>query len=53
MEAPPGEVTHWTGAAMAKVVGVSIYSVRRIWRRHGLQPHRIHQFKLSQDPEIP
>src|SRR5271166_6281571 len=24
MEAPPHEITHWTGAAMAEVVGVSI-----------------------------
>ena len=23
-----------------------------IWRAHGLQPHRAHQFKLSNDPEI-
>jgi hypothetical protein len=21
--------------------------VQRIWRRHGLQPHRVHQFMLS------
>jgi transposase len=38
MEEPPGETTHWTGAAMAKAVGVSISSVQRIWRAHGLQP---------------
>jgi hypothetical protein len=24
--------------------------VQRIWRFHGLQPHRIRQFKLSKDP---
>ena len=52
IEAPPGETTHWTDAAMAKVVGVSISSVQRIWRAHGLQPHRIRQFKLSKDPEF-
>ena len=45
MEAPPHEVTHWTGAAMAEVVG-------GIWRTHGLQPHRVRQFKLSKDPEF-
>ena len=49
---PPGETTHWTGAAMAKAVGVSISSVQRIWRAHGLQPHRVRQFKLSKDPEF-
>jgi transposase len=52
MEEPPGEVTHWTGAAMAKAAGVSVSSVQRIWRAHGLQPHRIRQFKLSKDPEF-
>src|ERR1700751_5491305 len=47
---PPSEVTHWTAAAMAKAVGISISSVQRIWRAHGLQPHRVHLFKLSNDP---
>jgi len=27
-------------------------SVQRIWRAHGLQPHRVRQFKLSRDPEF-
>jgi hypothetical protein len=47
---PPSEVTHWTAAAMAKAVGSSISSVQRIWRAHGLQPHHVHLFKLSNDP---
>jgi len=46
---PPGETTHWTAAAMAKAVALSISSVQRIWRKHGLQPHRFRQFKLSND----
>jgi len=37
---PPGETTHWTAAAMAKETGISVSSVQRIWRSHGLQ--RIH-----------
>ena len=47
---PPGEVTHWTGRAMAKVVGISLRSVQRIWAAHKLQPHRIRTFKRSNDP---
>ena len=47
---PPGEATHWTAVAMAKSVGISVSSVQRIWRPHGLQPHRVHLFKLSNDP---
>ena len=46
---PPGETTNWTAAAMAKAVGISISSVQRIWRAHGLEPHRVRQFKLSND----
>jgi transposase len=49
---PPAEMTHWTAALMAKVVGISASSVQRIWRAHGLQPHRVQQFKLSNDPKF-
>ena len=49
---PPTEVTHWTAAMMAKAVGISASSVQRIWRAHGLQPHRLRQFKLSNDPKF-
>jgi transposase len=37
---------------MAREVGISEASVRRIWRRHGLKPHRLRSFKLSNDPEF-
>jgi transposase len=50
MEEPLHEATHWTGAAMAEAAGVSVSSVQRIWRAHGLQPHRVRQFKPSNDP---
>jgi transposase len=49
---PPGETTHWTAAAMAEATGISVSSVQRIWRGHGLQPHRMRQFKLSTDPKF-
>ena len=49
---PPSEATHWTAAMMAKAVGISVSSVQRIWRAHGLQPHRMRQFKLSRDPQF-
>jgi len=47
---PPGQTTHWTGRAMAAASGISLRSVQRIWSAHGLQPHRVRRFKLSQDP---
>jgi transposase len=49
---PPGETTHWTAAAMAQESGISVSSVQRIWRRHGLRPHRVRQFKLSNDRQF-
>ena len=52
LDPPPGEATHWTAPAMAEQVGISVSSVQRIWRAHGLQPHRLRQFKLSNDPQF-
>ena len=49
---PPGEATHWTAAVMAEMTGISVSSIQRIWRAHGLQPHRVRQFKLSRDPQF-
>ena len=49
---PPGETTHWTATAMARESGISVSSVHRIWRRHGLRPHRVRQFKLSNDRQF-
>src|SRR5829696_6799896 len=49
---PPHEATHWTGAALAKAAGISVSSVQRIWRAHGLAPHRVRRFKLSTDPDF-
>jgi len=48
----PGEMTHWTAATMAEAAGISVSSVQRIWRAHGLRPHRVRQFKLSRDPDF-
>jgi transposase len=47
-ETPP-EATHWTVRDMAKVMGMSVSTVQKIWRAHDLAPHRIRQFKLSND----
>jgi transposase len=49
---PPGETTHWTAVMMAAASNISASAVRRIWKAHGLQPHRYRQFKLSNDPKF-
>ena len=49
---PPGAVTHWTGRAMARAMGLSLRTIQRIWVAHKLQPHRIKTFKRSNDPDF-
>lgn len=49
LEKPPGR-THWSAERLAKEVRASAATILRIWRRNGLQPHRIETFKYSTDP---
>ena len=35
---------------MAAEMGISEATVRRIWRSHGLKPHLVETFKVSNDP---
>src|SRR6195256_5401919 len=49
---PQVETTHWTADLMARASGISASAVRRIWKAHGLQPHRYRQFSLSNDPNV-
>lgn len=49
---PPGETTHWSVRAMAGAVRIAAASVQRIWKAHGLTPHRMKTFKLSRDPNF-
>src|SRR3989442_10705367 len=48
----PADATHWSTRTLAKVVDVSASTVGRIWRVHGLKPHRVKSFKLSNDPRF-
>jgi transposase len=48
----PINATHWSTRTMAAAVGISEASVRRIWRAHGLKPHRVATFKISNDPQF-
>jgi len=47
-EKPPN-ATHWSGRTMAAASGISLTSVQRIWRAHGLKPHLVKTFKVSRD----
>jgi transposase len=37
---------------MAKATGISEATVRRIWHAHGLKPHLVKTFKVSNDPRF-
>ncbi len=48
----PTNATHWSTRSMARAAGVSEASVRRVWHAHGLKPHRVDTFKVSNDPQF-
>lgn len=50
-EKPEGH-THWSRSTMAAATGLSDSTIGRIWREHGLKPHLVQTFKLSNDPQF-
>ena len=48
----PANATHWSTRTMAAAVGLSEATVRRIWHKHGLKPHLMETFKISNDPHF-
>lgn len=49
----PGDgSTHWTVRMLAAQLRISRTIVHRVWQRHGIQPHRVERFKLSNDPHF-
>ena len=48
----PEAATQWSTRTLAAVAGVSDTTVQRIWRAHGLKPHRVKRFKVSRDPKF-
>ena len=45
----PANATHWSTRLMAAAAKISESTVRRIWHAHGLKPHLVQRFKLSND----
>ena len=50
-ERPEGQ-THWSRSTMAAATGLSDSTIGRIWKEHGLKPHLVQTFKLSNDPKF-
>ena len=48
----PIAATHWSTRTLAAQLGVGPTTIRRVWQRNGLKPHRQSSFKLSRDPRF-
>lgn len=45
--------THWSSRKLAAELGnVSFSAVQRIWRKHGVRPHRLDTHMISNDPDF-
>ena len=50
--APDDGSTHWSTRRLASKLGVSHMTIARVWRRHGLRPHRLDRYMASNDPDF-
>jgi transposase len=48
----PADSTHWSVRRLALELGLSRMMVQRVWQKHGIQPHRVEKFKVSNDPRF-
>lgn len=44
--------THWSCRKLAERLGINHMRVNRVWRKAGLQPHRLRHYKASNDPDF-
>lgn len=51
-QSKPKNATHWSTRTLAAELSVDHVFVHRVWKAHGLQPHRVRTFKLSNDPDF-
>ena len=49
---PQDGTTHWSSRRLAAQLGTNQMTVSRVWTRHGLQPHRLRRYMLSEDPDF-
>src|SRR5205823_4164498 len=50
--APTDGTTHWSTRRLAKRLGVHHMMVARVWKKNGIQPHRMERYMASDDPEF-
>lgn len=51
-DTPPDGSTHWSCRKLAAVLQISHSIVALVWRRAGLQPHRLERYVRSTDPDF-
>lgn len=49
---PPAPLTHWSSRRLAVKLGVAHTTVTKVWKLHGLKPHRLERYKGSPDPDF-
>ncbi|MCX7180557.1 MAG: IS630 family transposase, partial [Proteobacteria bacterium] len=50
---PKDGSTHWSSRKLAAELGdISFATVQRIWRKHGVRPHRLATHMVSNDPDF-
>ncbi len=49
---PTDGTTHWSTRRLGRKLGVHHMMVQRVWKKHGIQPHRIERYMASNDPDF-
>jgi len=49
---PTDGTTHWSTRRLAKKLGIHHMMVARVWKKHGIQPHRMDRYMASNDPDF-
>ncbi len=49
---PPDGSTHWSTRKLSAKLKISHMMVARVWKKHGLSPHRIERYMTTKDPDF-
>jgi transposase len=49
---PDDGSTQWSSRRLARKLGITHMAVARVWKRYGLQPHRLRHHMVSDDPDF-
>jgi transposase len=51
-QAPADGSTHWSTRKLAAALKTHHMAVARVWTKHGLKPHRLERYMVSDDPQF-